>query len=158
MKPGSQILRFALVGAAGFGLDVCVLYLARARGLDLYSSRLFSFLAAATFTWLGNRRFTFRTPSDRRLRLGGEWLSYLGAMAVGGLVNYGSYAALIAWLGPFRSHPWLAVAAGTGTGMTINFLFARRILYRPSLAPPDGAGRRHATVHRSPRPGTHPRQ
>jgi len=130
MKPAHQFLRFSLVGAVGFGIDVGVLYLARARGLDLYTSRLVSFLAAATFTWLGNRRFTFRTPPASRLQLGGEWVAYLGAMALGGLVNYGTYAALITWLYPLRAQPWLAVAAGTGAGLLINFLFARRVLLR----------------------------
>jgi len=134
MKPLGQFLRFSLVGAAGFGIDVGVLYLARSQGLDLYSSRLLSFLAAATFTWLGNRYFTFRTPPSRARQLGGEWASYLGAMAFGGLVNYAVYAALVTWVPLFRAHPWLAVAGGTGAGLLINFLFARRILYRP-LAP-----------------------
>ena len=131
--PLGQFLRFSLVGAAGFAVDVAVLYLARGQGLDLYSARLFSFLAAATFTWLGNRHFTFGSPAAAPRKLGGEWASYLGAMALGGLVNYGTYAALVTWLVPFREHPWLSVAGGTGAGLLINFLLARRILYRPAV-------------------------
>lgn len=131
MKPTGQFLRFIIVGAAGFGVDVGVLYLARAQGLDLYTARLLSFIAAASFTWLGNRRFTFRTPDTEGRRLRSEWLTYLGAMGVGGLVNYGVYAALVTWVLLFHTHPWLAVAGGTGTGLLINFLLARQILYRP---------------------------
>ena len=130
MTLGVQFSKFAIIGGAGFFVDVGVLYLLRHAGLDLYSARVFSFIAAVTFTWVGNRLFTFRTASEARRRLTAEWLLYLGAMTFGGLVNYGVYATLVTLLAPFREHPWLAVAAGTGAGMLINFLFARRILYR----------------------------
>jgi putative flippase GtrA len=102
MRLTVQFLRFAIIGAAGFLVDVGVLYLLRRSGLDLYSA---------------------------------EWSLYLGAMTFGGLVNYGVYALLITLLALFRDNPWLAVAGGTGAGMLINFLFARRILYRPAPPP-----------------------
>lgn len=125
-----QFSKFAVIGGVGFFVDVGVLYLLRHAGLDLYSARVFSFIAAATFTWIGNRLFTFRTASEARRRLTEEWFLYLGAMSFGGLVNYGVYALLVTVSAPFREHPWLAVAGGTGAGMLINFLFARRILHR----------------------------
>ena len=131
MSLPAQFLRFGLVGAAGFLVDVGVLYAMRGMGLDLYSARLVSFLAAATFTWLGNRFFTFGTPPRRAARLGGEWAAYIAAMGLGGLVNYGTYAVLISFFDLFRAHPWLAVAGGTGAGLAINFVTARRILFRP---------------------------
>ena len=130
MTLSGQFSKFAIIGGAGFFVDVGVLYLLRHAGLDLYSARVFSFIAAVTFTWVGNRMFTFRSTSEPHRRLTAEWFLYLGAMTVGGLVNYGVYAFLITLLAPFRDHPWLAVAAGTDAGMLINFLFARRILYR----------------------------
>lgn len=130
MTLSAQFSRFAIIGAAGFFVDVGVLYLLRRYGLGLYSARVFSFIAAATFTWMGNRLFTFRTASPASRRLTTEWFLYLGAMTTGGLVNYGVYALLVTLFALFRGHPWLAVAGGTGAGMLINFLFARRILYR----------------------------
>lgn len=130
MTLGVQFSRFAVIGGAGFFVDVGVLYLLRHAGLDLYSARVFSFIAAATFTWVGNRLFTFRTASAAHRRLTTEWFLYLGAMTIGGLVNYGVYALLVTLFMLFREHPWLAVAGGTGAGMLINFLLARRILYR----------------------------
>jgi putative flippase GtrA len=131
MKLSAQFLRFAAVGAAGFLVDVGVLYALHYLGLDLYLARLLSFLAAATFTWLGNRRFTFAAPARRAARLGGEWASYVAAMGLGGLVNYGTYAVLITLFELFRAQPWLAVAAGTGAGLAVNFVTARHILHRP---------------------------
>ena len=128
-----QFSRFSLVGATGFGIDVAVLYAALGLGLGLYAARLVSFLCAATATWLGNRRFTFRRSTEPPRSTPGEWFRYLLAMAAGGLVNYGVYAALVHQFLPFRQQPWLAVACGTGAGLALNFLLARRILYRPAI-------------------------
>ena len=131
MSLGAQFLRFGVVGAAGFLVDVGVLYALHYVGLDLYTARLVSFLVAATFTWVGNRLFTFTAPARRAASLGGEWAAYIAAMGLGGLVNYGTYALLITVLALFRAHPRLAVAVGTGAGLLINFVTARRILHRP---------------------------
>jgi putative flippase GtrA len=125
-----QLLRFSLIGTAGFVVDVAVLYLLTHSGIDLYSARACSFVAAASFTWFGNRRLTFRSAAGSHRRLTGEWFLYLGAMTLGGLVNYGTYALLITYLPMFHDHPWLAVAAGTGAGLLINFTLARNVLYR----------------------------
>jgi len=127
-----QFLRFSMVGAAGYVVDVAVLYLLLYGGLDLYSARVISFLAAATSTWIGNRIFTFTSGRSQRQTLPGEWATYLGAMTLGGLANYGAYAMLITFLTVFRENPWLAVAAGTSAGLLLNFILARRILYRSS--------------------------
>jgi len=56
----AQLLRFAIVGTAGFGVDTIVLYFGLwVLGLGPYSARLISFLVAATATWFCNRVFTF---------------------------------------------------------------------------------------------------
>jgi putative flippase GtrA len=125
-----QLLRFSVVGTIGFAVDIAVLYTMRHLGLDLYSARVVSFLVAATTTWLGNRIFTFSRGNRPASGLSGEYASYLSAMMLGGLVNYGIYALLITWVHFLRDHPWLAVVAGTGAGLLINFTLARRILHR----------------------------
>ena len=131
MKIAGQFLRFSVIGAAGFIIDVSVLYLAHYLGLDLYSARLVSFISAATFTWIGNRLFTFRTGSRKGREMAGEWAAYLAAMTVGGLINYGTYALLISFSPLFHDHPWMAVAGGTAAGLLVNFLSARKILHVP---------------------------
>ena len=132
MSLPAQFVRFLAIGAAGFVVDVGVLYLAHGAGLDLYSARVVSFVAAATFTWLGNRFFTFGTGRKPASGLTGEWAAYLAAMALGGFVNYGTYALLITFWPLFHEQPWLAVAGGAAAGLLINFVTARKILYRPS--------------------------
>lgn len=126
-----QFFRFSLIGAAGFLVDLCVLYFLRNLGFDLYSARFFSFLAAATFTWLGNRLFTFGRAASMPVKVASEWSVYMAAMTFGGLINYAVYALLVTVLATFREHPWLAVVAGTGSGLLVNFVFARRILFKP---------------------------
>lgn len=134
MSLARQFSRFAVVGGAGFFVDIGVLYTGLGFGLNLYSARAVSFLAGATATWLGNRHFTFRTgPLSGRRRVRGEWLRYLLAMGAGGLLNYGVYAVLVYSSGLFRTHPWLAVVGGTAVGMLLNFALARKILYRPAI-------------------------
>jgi len=127
-----QFLRFALIGGAGFCVDTGVLYLLHEAGLSLYIARLFSFMAAASFTWLGNRHYTFNSGREGRRSISAEWLHYVLAMGAGGLCNYAVFATLIALYSGFRQHPWMAVAAGTAVGMSLNFVLARRVLDRPS--------------------------
>jgi putative flippase GtrA len=131
MKIAGQFIRFSIIGAAGFMIDVAVLYLAHDLGLDLYSARIVSFISAATFTWAGNRLFTFRGDLRRGRKMAGEWAVYLAAMTLGGLINYGTYALLIAFSPLFHDHPWMAVAGGTAGGLLVNFLSARKILHAP---------------------------
>ena len=125
-----RFARFALVGASGFVVDTAVLYLAMHGGAGLYLGRLFSYLAAATFTWFCNRRFTFavdRSPSMR------EWLAFLVANSVGGAFNYAVYAGLVATQAMVASHPVLGVGAGACAGLAINFALSRRV-FRASAA------------------------
>ena len=123
-----QFLRFAAVGAAGFVVDAAALMLAtRVVGLDLYSGRLFSYLCAATFTWICNRRFTFAARDGAAVV---QWLRFLGANAFGGALNYGVYAALVTFTAIGAAWPVLGVAAGSLTGMAFNFFVSKYWVFR----------------------------
>ena len=124
-----QLLRFAVIGGLGFIVDTAVLYGLLALGFDLYAARALSILVAATFTWLGNRRYAFRARRLDRRQKTGEWLRYLAAMALGGLINFGVYSLLVWRLALFAAHPVLAVIAGTGVAMLFNFAMARALLH-----------------------------
>lgn len=123
-----QFRRFLIVGGIGFFVDVGVLYALTGQGLDPYSARAVSFLCAATFTWVGNRFFTFRSQAPRASSASKEWVRYVAAMALGSAVNYGVYALLISFSQTFRDTPWLAVAAGTACALGLNFMTARYLL------------------------------
>ena len=88
-----RLLRFGLVGTAGFVVDAGLLQtMVQWGGVNPFLARLGSFMAAATATWWLNRCFTFRVGSQASA---GEWMRYVTTMVLGGLVNYGAYAALL---------------------------------------------------------------
>lgn len=134
-ETAGQFLRFSIVGTIAFLIDAAVLQGAIWSGLDPYSGRVVSYLVAATGAWALNRRYTFR------LGLGGgllrEWANYLVANAVGGLANYATYAACLLLSDFMRAWPVLAVAAGSGAGLTFNFVANKYYVFRRALAAPD---------------------
>ncbi len=132
-KLAGQLLRFGIVGGIGFLVDAGVLTAMLALGLDRYSGRVVSFLAAATATWILNRTFTFRR--DSATHPAGEWLAYLGLMAIGGMVNYGTYAAAVALLEPVHRHPVIGVALGSIAGMAINFWTSKTLVFERKPRP-----------------------
>jgi putative flippase GtrA len=122
----SQFLRFAGVGAITYFVDAGVLTAALmvAPG-HFYLGRVVSYLAAATFAWALNRRFTFRAGGTRWH----QWMRYLIANLSGGLANYAVYAALIEISPLCRLYPALAVAAGSLAGLVLNFVASRRFVF-----------------------------
>jgi len=131
-KAGREFLRFAAVGAAGFVVDVAVLYLA-APWLGWYGARVLSFLVAATATWALNRRYTF-TARHSGTSIVREYLGYLVTMLGGAVVNYGAYVGVLhAFEG--RWVPALGVAAGSCAGLVVNFLAARHLVFKARREP-----------------------
>jgi putative flippase GtrA len=134
-KSVGQFLRFGIVGVIGFLVDAGLLHVMLGLGLGPYGGRVISFLAAATATWILNRSFTFRGESPASTHPTGEWLAYLGLMAIGGAVNYGTYAAAIALSEPVRRHPEIGVALGSIAGMAINFWSAKTLVFERKAKP-----------------------
>ncbi|HEY2836921.1 MAG TPA: GtrA family protein, partial [Rhizomicrobium sp.] len=85
-------IRFAMVGTAGYIVDTGILALdTGVWGLDFKSGRALSIFVAMGCTWLGNRYLTF--PERRARSFSGalqEWLKFIGANAIGAVVNYGT--------------------------------------------------------------------
>lgn len=122
-----RLLRFGLVGTAGFVVDAGLLQIMVQWGeISPFVARLGSFIAAATATWWLNRWFTFRT---RNQASGGEWMRYIAAMTLGGLVNYSVFAAALLWLPLALRQPWLAVACGSLAGMAVNYYTSSRFVF-----------------------------
>ena len=126
---GQQSWRFAVSGVLGLLVDTAALYLLMFLGLGFAVARGLSFVAAATFTWWFNRRYTFGgaaaiPPSWR------EWGRYLVAMGLGGLVNYGVSRWSHQLFELVRAWPVVALALGSAAGMVFNFFSARYLLFR----------------------------
>ena len=131
-----QFIRFCLVGAVGFVVDVTVLY-AAAGLLGWYAARVLSFMAAVTATWWFNRRFTFAATARDKENSGGgnamsilgEYCKYVGSMLGGAAVNYAAYVLALRLL----HGPWAGaagVAAGSIAGLAVNFCAARFFVFR----------------------------
>jgi putative flippase GtrA len=134
-----QALGFAAVGVLGFFVDAGTLMAGRSLlGLDLYSARALSYVAAVTSTWALNRAFTFKEyASASRLR---EWAHFFAANTVGGAVNLGIYAALVNYVPLVHQLPVLGVVAGSLSGMSVNFTLSRIFVFRTSIVRAPGTG------------------
>lgn len=124
-----QFAKFGAVGVVGFLVDVAVLWVCvRLAGTNPYAGRGVSYLFAATTTWALNRSFTFRGAASEPLVR--QWAKFLVTNAVGGLVNYGVYAALVTYVGLFAHYPEAAVAAGSLAGMLLNFSASKALVFK----------------------------
>ncbi len=126
-----RFAKFFIVGTLAYGVDVGVLRLMQyGLGLDPYTGRLVSFLCAASFSFAGNRFFTFR---DRRQgHAGKQWMAFLLVSTGGFAINYGIYALLVSLFPWLYLHPEPAVAVGCLGGMFFNFSGASKLVF-PSL-------------------------
>ncbi len=127
-----SILRFAVIGILGMPVDWLALQLFLHLGTGPYFGRVLAWLCAATFTWLGNRYFTF---ADRRSHsftgTAAEWGRFLAANAVGGLVNVGLYSVMLRFAPPPLNDINLAFVSGILLGLAFNFFLSKRMVFRP---------------------------
>jgi putative flippase GtrA len=131
-----QLLRFGVVGVAGFLVDAGVLTLAILSGLGPWFGRVLSYLVAASTTFALNRTWTFRgAGSAAPVR---QWALFLLVNLVGFTFNYGTYAVLIALVPLVTANPVLGVAAGSIAGLAGNFILSRRFVFGQG-----GGGRPH---------------
>jgi len=122
-----QFGKFGAVGVIGLVVDTAVLYAGLALGLEFFAARIPSFFAAATATWALNRAFTFRGAADEPLHR--QWAKFLAANAFGGVVNYAVSVGLEANFLMVETHPVLAVAAGSLSGMVFNFAASKHLVF-----------------------------
>jgi putative flippase GtrA len=126
-----SILRFAVIGALGMPVDWGVLQLMVHWGTGPYLGRMISWFCAATFTWAGNRYFTFAASRARGfIATGKEWVRFLAANAVGGLVNVGLYSVLVRFAPPPFNDLTVALICGVLLGLVFNFTLSKKIVFR----------------------------
>ena len=130
-----SILRFAVIGTLGVPVDAGILWLmTHGFGLDPYSGRVISWTCAVTFTWTGNRYFTFGARRAKGLvNTAREWMRFVTANLVGGLVNVGLYSTLVAKAPPPVNNPYIALAVGTLAGLAFNFTLSNKLVFKGPL-------------------------
>ncbi|MEN3951288.1 GtrA family protein [Iodidimonas sp. SYSU 1G8] len=128
-----QFLRFGVVGTLGFAVDSGVLYvLLQETAAGPWLGRILSFLCAASVTWALNRSFTFADASPAKIHR--QWALFVGFMMLGGAINYGVYALVLAGGGATGLRPLLAVACGSIAGLAVNFTTSRLFVFRDGVS------------------------
>jgi len=124
----SEFQRFCAVGAVGFIVDAGILQiLAGLFGMDPYGSRIISFLIAANVTWLLNRRYTFNV--DQEACLHSEWARYISINALGGGLNYLTFALCVSQFVLVHRYLFLGVAAGSAVGLLVNYSASKYLVF-----------------------------
>jgi putative flippase GtrA len=130
---GKDTLRFAIVGSVGFLVDSSILtLLVRVGGWNPFSARLVSISIAVLFMWLAHRHWTF--PTGRLRSPLPQTVIYGVVQFIGLSINYAVFSALILAGAFWREFPVLAVAGGSLTAMTFNYLLSKTIAFA-ALAP-----------------------
>lgn len=122
-----QIFLFCVVGIVGFIVDTAVLYLLKSI-LGLYGARGVSFISAVFSTWLLNRSITFK--ERRYTHWYQEFAYYFAYMIVGGVINLTIYMLLVAMSSTIAQYPIIGVAAGSVTGMMVNYLSSKFLIFK----------------------------
>ncbi|HEV7959765.1 MAG TPA: GtrA family protein [Rhizomicrobium sp.] len=127
-----SFIRFAAIGTFGYLVDTGMLALdTNVWGMDFTAGRALSILVAMGFTWLGNRYLTF--PEYRARTLPGaaqEWLKFVGANAVGAVINYGTSVLLVRYAAAPFDHKFIAQAIGVLAGLIFNFTLSKTLVFR----------------------------
>lgn len=122
-----QIAQFAFAGGVGYLVDAGVLMLVNAAA-GPYWGRLISFAAAVITTWLINRSLTFR-HRRRTTQIHQEFGLYALTTLGGGAVNLLVYSVLVWLFNPQVLALPLVVAAGSLSGMLVNYWLSKRFVY-----------------------------
>jgi len=125
----SMFLRFGLVGAAGFVVNEAALWIAlNLLHLGKDAGWFFAFVPSVTFTWWGNRTFTFHEHASTGAKaVLHEWVRFVVTNSFGALINLAVYETLIHFT---ATDPLLALACGVLAGMVFNFVLSKRLVFR----------------------------
>ena len=71
-----------------------------------------------------------RHARPRSLGTGREWLRFLAANAVGGLVNVGLYSVLVRFAPPPFNNLTVALVCGVLLGLVFNFTLSKKVVFK----------------------------
>lgn len=123
-----EFLRFVVVGAGGFGVDLAFFLALLMAGTDPYLARAVSASFAITTTWWLNKEWTFRAGAHQyTIR---TYPAYILVQSGGLAVNFVVFAATRTLLTGGLLHSLLALSLGAGAALLFNFIGARGIVFR----------------------------
>lgn len=115
-------LRFVVIGGLGFAVDAGLTLLLIRAGLPPWQARVPAILAAMSWTWLANRRFTYQASQAKPLVEAARYGAVAVVMACG---NYGLFIALVALGVP--AFPSVVVATACQT--VVSFWAYKRFVF-----------------------------
>jgi putative flippase GtrA len=123
-----QFYRFSIIGTLGFVVDASLLlFLTQISQFGPFLGRTFSFLCAATTTWILNRTYTFSNAAATNTSI--EWAYYVLANGIGGAINFTVYTVCILNFPNTIDYLILGVAAGSISGLTFNFSASKFLVF-----------------------------
>ena len=102
-------------------------------GLDPFKGRALSMFCAMTFTWMGNRYFTFPRSAGARQSSAPSFMNgckFVAANIVGALVNFGVYAALVHFASAPLNNKYIALVIGVLAGLIFNFTLSKKLVFK----------------------------
>ncbi|HWY65985.1 MAG TPA: GtrA family protein [Rhizomicrobium sp.] len=125
-------VRFAVIGACGYAVGATILALGTGPlKLDFAEANALAIFIAMAFTWQGNRYFTFRAQRARGLAGAlQEWLKFMGANALGAVVNYLTALALVHYATAPLGNKFVAQAIGVLVGLVFNFTLSKTLVFK----------------------------
>lgn len=140
-----KFLRFGMVGASGFVVDISIYtLLASVAGVPHLVARGCSYWCSASWNWIWNRTFTF--GDAEKTRKFPQWGKYLVMCLISFMPNWGTYYLLTTYIPFFMDCHQLALVAGVGTGMLFNFAMASLVIFGQ---PAQGQSRMQGASHES---------
>jgi putative flippase GtrA len=134
----SKLVRFGAVGGAGFFVNEAALAVAKnLLHLGDHAGWLFGFAVSVTFTWWGNRTFTFHEhKSTGHAGIFNEWLRFVATNSLGAVANFAVYALLIGFAPWPLKVPYIALFFGVLVGLVFNFTLSKKLVFRGPRAQP----------------------
>jgi putative flippase GtrA len=125
-------VRFASIGGLGYFVAAGILaFCSDVLKLPFAAANAFSIFLSMCFTWAGNRYFTFRARRARGLAgMAQEWMKFVGANAIGAVVNYSAALALVHFAPAPLGNKFVAQACGVLAGLAFNFTLSSKMVFK----------------------------
>jgi putative flippase GtrA len=114
--------RFLVIGACGFLIDSGLTQILIGAGVSAFLARIPAIFAAMIFTWLANRKYTFRVERNRSIY---EVIRYSGVATTGAVLNYLVYLTLVM----VSLTPFVAIMVASVVVAVLSYCLYKRLVF-----------------------------
>ncbi len=120
----ARIVKFAVTGCVGFGVDSVLLYALLHVGFGPYVARAVSIPVAMLTTWIINRNWSFEA-SNKSWYV--ELAKYAGVAGFAAFINYGVYALALQFIEGIT--PFWALVLASAIAMFVSYFGYGRMVF-----------------------------